>query len=141
MRSITRGNMLLGMLTSFGLNVGDGLSRQALLSQVALFGLGAALWRSAVGLRVRRRQREALRARFGHDEMVELGADLASMAGGVFSVSGNALGNGRTSDIGPGEAGAVALCDIINIHRANRTVRFGLVWFFGLHLTRKFQAS
>jgi ABC-type polysaccharide/polyol phosphate export permease len=78
------GGTVIGTVSAFGLNLGDGLSRQAMASQVALFGLGAALWRSAVGLRVRRRRREALRARFGHDEMVELGADLASMAGGIF---------------------------------------------------------
>lgn len=75
--------IVLGTLAAFGLNLGEGLSRQALASQVALYGLGAALWRSAVGLQVRRRRRAALRAQFGHDEMVELGADVASMTGGV----------------------------------------------------------
>ncbi|HTM31349.1 MAG TPA: ABC transporter permease [Vicinamibacterales bacterium] len=77
------GGMLIGGLSAFALNLGEGLSRQALAIQVALFGLGAALWRSAVGLEVRKKQREALKSRFGHDDMVELGADLASMAGGV----------------------------------------------------------
>jgi ABC-type polysaccharide/polyol phosphate export permease len=77
------GGMVLGAVAAFGLNLGEGLSRQALASEVALFGLGAALWRSLVGLQVRRQRREALRAQFGHDDIVELGADLASMTGGV----------------------------------------------------------
>lgn len=61
----------------------DGVSRQAIASQVALLGLGGVLWRSLVGLRIRRKRRLELRERFGHDELVELGADLASMTGGV----------------------------------------------------------
>jgi ABC-type polysaccharide/polyol phosphate export permease len=77
------GGMVLGMVGAFALNVGEGLSRQALASQVALFGLGGALWRSVVGLQVRRQRRAALRQRYGHDDLVELRADLASMAGSV----------------------------------------------------------
>jgi ABC-type polysaccharide/polyol phosphate export permease len=77
------GGLIGGMSAAFAAGLDEGLSRQALASQVALFGLGAALWRSVVGLRVRRRQRDARQARFGRNQMVEQGADFASMAGGV----------------------------------------------------------
>jgi ABC-type polysaccharide/polyol phosphate export permease len=77
------GGAVLGAAVVFGLNLEQGLSRQAVASQVALFGLGGALWRSLVGLQIRRQQREQLRQRYGHDDLVELRADVDSMAGGV----------------------------------------------------------
>jgi ABC-2 type transport system permease protein len=77
------GGVAAGLAAAFGLDVEAGVSRQAVASQAALFGVGGVLWRSVVGLRVRQRRREEIRERFGHDELVELGADLASMTGGV----------------------------------------------------------
>lgn len=59
----------------------QGLSRQAVASQVALLCLGAVLWRALVGLRVREQQAEAIRAAFGGQSLVVQGEDVSSMAG------------------------------------------------------------
>jgi ABC-type polysaccharide/polyol phosphate export permease len=77
------GGAVAGGLAAFGLGLGDGLSRQALAGQVALFGLFAALWRAVAGLQVRREQRQRIRQEFGRADMVEVGADIASMTGGL----------------------------------------------------------
>jgi ABC-type polysaccharide/polyol phosphate export permease len=79
------GGAALGVTVAYGLDAGEGISRQALASQAALFGLGAALWRSAVGLYVRQQNRRELVARFGNSLVVQ-GEDLASMAGGILRV-------------------------------------------------------
>jgi ABC-type polysaccharide/polyol phosphate export permease len=76
----------LGVVAAFGSGLGEGVSRQAVGSQVALFALGGALWRSAVGLRVRQRRRRELAAQFGADDLVVQGEDLASMTGGIVRV-------------------------------------------------------
>jgi ABC-type polysaccharide/polyol phosphate export permease len=55
---------------------------------VALYGLGAALWRSAVGLQIRRDRRRELSAQYGTDDLVVQGEDLASMTGGIARVGG-----------------------------------------------------
>ena len=44
------GGAVLSVMSAFGLGLGEGLSRQALASQVVLYGLGAASWRSLVSL-------------------------------------------------------------------------------------------
>jgi ABC-type polysaccharide/polyol phosphate export permease len=77
---------VLGMAAAFALGQGDGVSRQAVASQIALYGLGASLWRSAVGLQVRRRRRRELAALYGTEDLVVQGEDLASMAGGIARV-------------------------------------------------------
>lgn len=61
----------------------EGVSRQAVASQCALFGVAGALWRSTIGLQVRLRRQRAISEQFGHDDLVELGADMSSMTGGV----------------------------------------------------------
>lgn len=76
----------IGMVVAFALEWGDGISRQAVASQVALYGMGAALWRSAVGLRIRRDRRRAHAAQYGTDDLVVQGEDLASMTGGIARV-------------------------------------------------------
>jgi ABC-type polysaccharide/polyol phosphate export permease len=76
----------VAVLLAWGLNLGDGLSRQALASQAALFALVGALWRSLVGLRVRQRRRRELLEQFGSDDLVVQGEDLASMTGGIVRV-------------------------------------------------------
>lgn len=72
-----------GLAAAFGTGLGEGMSRQAMASQVALFALGGALWRSAVGLRIRQRRRRELAAQFGDDDLVVQGEELASMTGGI----------------------------------------------------------
>ncbi len=62
---------------------GEGVSRQALGGQAALFALLGVVWRAADGLRYRRARRRALQAEFGGAALVEQGQDLASMTGGV----------------------------------------------------------
>jgi ABC-type polysaccharide/polyol phosphate export permease len=59
--------------------------RRAIASQVALLGLGGALWRAAIGLRVRQQRRRVLAAQFGGDLVVQ-GEDLGSMSGGLTRV-------------------------------------------------------
>lgn len=73
----------LGVLVASLLGRESGVSRQAVTSQAALFGLIGVLWRSAVGLLVRRRRRREMRDRYGEHDLVELGGDLVSMTGGV----------------------------------------------------------
>jgi len=75
--------VVLVLLAAFASGVERGVSQQAVASQAALFGLGGALWRSVVGLQVREQGRRAIRERFGHDNLVEQGAGLGSMTGGV----------------------------------------------------------
>src|SRR5262245_49063795 len=43
---------VVGPAAAFALDAGQGLSRQALIGQAALFIVGGGLWRSLVGLRV-----------------------------------------------------------------------------------------
>jgi len=77
------GGIIVVLLAAFGFSIEQGVSHQAVASQGALFGLFGALWRSVVGLEVRQNQRRAIRERFGHDDLVEQGAGLSSMTGGV----------------------------------------------------------
>src|SRR5262245_2524951 len=77
------GGIVIVLSAAFALGIERGVSQQAVASQGALFGLFGALWRSIVGLRVRERQRRAIRDRFGHDNLVEQGFGLGSMTGGV----------------------------------------------------------
>jgi ABC-type polysaccharide/polyol phosphate export permease len=79
------GGAVLGVAAAFSAYAGEGISRQAIVSQAALFALAAALWRAAVGLQVRQRRRLELSAEFG-GELVVQGEDLASMTGGVVRV-------------------------------------------------------
>lgn len=76
-----------GLLVAAILGQGDGLSRQAVAGQVALYGMGAALWRSAIGLQVRRNRRQQLARDYGAEDLVVQGEELASMAGGIARVT------------------------------------------------------
>lgn len=82
------GGGVIGLMTAFALGQGDGVSRQAVASQVALYGMGAALWRAGIGLLIRRRRRRAFAAQYGSDALVVQGEDLASMTGGIARVRG-----------------------------------------------------
>jgi ABC-type polysaccharide/polyol phosphate export permease len=75
----------LGLVVASLIGRDLGLSRQAIASQVALLGLGGALWRAAIGLRVRQQRRRVLAAQFGGDLVVQ-GEDLGSMSGGLTRV-------------------------------------------------------
>jgi ABC-type polysaccharide/polyol phosphate export permease len=75
--------IVIVLFAAFSLGIERGVSQQAVASQGALFGLFGALWRSIVGLQVREHQRQAIREHFGHDNLVEQGAGLGSMTGGV----------------------------------------------------------
>jgi hypothetical protein len=76
----------IGVLAAFGMGLGEGLSRQAMGIQVALFALGGALWRSVVGLGIRQQRRRELVEQFGSADLVVQGEDLASMTGGIARV-------------------------------------------------------
>jgi ABC-type polysaccharide/polyol phosphate export permease len=76
----------LGVVVAFGLGFGEGISRQAVGSQAALFVFAGSLWRSAVGLKIRQRRRQALAAEYGSDALVVQGEELASMTGGLSRV-------------------------------------------------------
>jgi lipopolysaccharide transport system permease protein len=75
---------VLALLVSFGLDVREGLSREAVVTQVPLFGFFGALWRFWTGLLVRQEMRRDLRDQFGESGLVEIGRDLSSMTGGVL---------------------------------------------------------
>jgi ABC-type polysaccharide/polyol phosphate export permease len=75
---------VLALLATFGLDVREGVSREAMVTQVPLFWLFGALWRSWTGLLVRQEMRQALRDQFGDSELVEIGRDMSSMTGGVL---------------------------------------------------------
>jgi lipopolysaccharide transport system permease protein len=65
------------------LGADQGLSRQALASQVALFCLAGVLWRAVVGLKFRQFQARAITEQFGGQQLVVQGEDVASMAGSL----------------------------------------------------------
>jgi len=73
------GAILLATWTAWG----EGVSRQALIGQAALFGLAAVSWRTVVGLKVRQQQAREIREQFGGQALVEQGADVGSMAGAL----------------------------------------------------------
>ncbi|MCC7178077.1 MAG: ABC transporter permease [Acidobacteria bacterium] len=62
---------------------GEGVSRQALIGQAAVFGLVAVIWRVLVGLKVRQRQARDFREQFGGQALVVQGAEVGSMAGAL----------------------------------------------------------
>jgi len=65
------------------LGVDEGISRQAVASQVALFCLAGVLWRAVVGLKYRQFQAHAIIERFGGQQLVVQGEDVGSMAGSL----------------------------------------------------------
>ncbi len=75
---------LLALLATFGFDVREGVSREAMVTQVPLFWFFGALWRFWTGLLVRQQMRQALRDQFGDSELVEIGRDMSSMTGGVL---------------------------------------------------------
>ena len=62
----------------------EGISREAMVTQIPLFWLLGATWRFWTGLLVRQEMRQALREQFGGSELVEIGRDMSSMTGGVL---------------------------------------------------------
>jgi lipopolysaccharide transport system permease protein len=82
------GGAVVGLLAAFALGMEQGVSREAIMSQVPMFGFGGALWRASVGLLVRRQLRRELSDRFGDADLVEVGSDLGSMTGGVLRTWG-----------------------------------------------------
>jgi ABC-type polysaccharide/polyol phosphate export permease len=78
------GGAVVGLLVAATLGMEQGVSREAIMSQVPLFGFGGALWRASVGLLVRRQLRRDLSDRFGDADLVEVGSNLGSMTGGVL---------------------------------------------------------
>jgi len=75
---------VLALLATLGLDMREGLSREAVVTQVPLFGFFGALWRFWTGLLVRQEMRRELRDQFGDSELVEIGRDMSSMTGGVL---------------------------------------------------------
>lgn len=65
------------------LGADEGISRQAVASQVALFCLAGVLWRAVVGLKDRQYQARALSEQFGGQQLVVQGEDVGSMAGSL----------------------------------------------------------
>jgi lipopolysaccharide transport system permease protein len=65
------------------LGADEGLSRQAVASQVALFCLAGVLWRAVVGLKFRQFQARAITEQFGGQQLVVQGEDVGSMAGSL----------------------------------------------------------
>ncbi|MCC7035349.1 MAG: ABC transporter permease [Acidobacteria bacterium] len=61
----------------------EGVSRQALVGQAALFGLMAVTWRTVVAWKVRQRESRAIRAPFGGQALVVQGGEVGSMAGAL----------------------------------------------------------
>lgn len=80
--------VVTGVVAAFGAGQAEGVSRQAMVSQAALFALGGAIWRAAVGLRVRQQNRRAFAEQYGGMTLMVQGSDLASMAGGIARVWG-----------------------------------------------------
>lgn len=72
-----------GLLLATWAEAGEGVSRQALIGQAALFALVGVIWRSVVGLKVRQQQARAIRQQFGGHALVVQGADVGSMAGAL----------------------------------------------------------
>ena len=77
-----------GLVAAVAMGMEQGVSREAIISQVPLFGFGGALWRAFVGLLVRRQRQKELSDRFGGADLVEIGSDLGSMTGGVLRTWG-----------------------------------------------------
>jgi ABC-type polysaccharide/polyol phosphate export permease len=80
------GGGVIGVAAATALQLGEGVSRQALASQIALYAIGGALWRSILGLRIRQQRRRELVRQFGGADLVVQGEDLASMTGGIARV-------------------------------------------------------
>jgi lipopolysaccharide transport system permease protein len=77
------GGAVVAVLLLGSASADQGLSRQAVASQVALLCLGGVLWRALVGLRVREQQAQAIREQFGGQALVVQGEDVSSMAGSL----------------------------------------------------------
>jgi lipopolysaccharide transport system permease protein len=76
---------VLALLATFVVfDVREGISREAMVTQIPLFWLLGATWRFWTGLLVRQEMRQALRNQFGGSELVEIGRDMSSMTGGVL---------------------------------------------------------
>ncbi len=76
---------VLALLATFVVfDVREGISREAMVTQIPLFWLLGATWRFWTGLLVRQEMRQALRDQFGDSELVEIGRDMSSMTGGVL---------------------------------------------------------
>jgi ABC-type polysaccharide/polyol phosphate export permease len=78
------GGAIAGAAAAFSLDLQQGVSREAIFSQVPLFWFCGAFWRFATGLVIRQQMQRALRERFGQADLVEVGRDFASMTGGVM---------------------------------------------------------
>lgn len=78
------GGAVVGTFAISLLALGEGVSREAVFTQVPLFWFSGALWRFATGLIVRQQMRQALIADVGDVNLVEIGRDLGSMTGGVL---------------------------------------------------------
>jgi ABC-type polysaccharide/polyol phosphate export permease len=75
---------VVAVSAAFALGMEEGLSREAMISEVPLFGFGGALWRFSAGLLIRQRLRQDVRERAGDADLVEVGSDLGSMTGGLL---------------------------------------------------------
>jgi lipopolysaccharide transport system permease protein len=73
----------VALMAVASLGIDQGVSRQAVASQVALFCLAGVLWRAIVGLKSRQYQARAISERFGGQQLVVQGEDVGSMAGAL----------------------------------------------------------
>lgn len=77
------GGALLGAALSLWSGADLGFSRQAVAGQVALFSLGAVLWRAVAGLKHRQQLARAIADQFGGQALVVQGDEVGSMAGSI----------------------------------------------------------
>src|SRR5690349_2501753 len=63
---------VLALVITFGLDIREGVSRAAVVTQVPIFWFFGALWRFWTGLLVRQEMRRELRDQFGDSELVEI---------------------------------------------------------------------
>src|SRR5262245_6512104 len=80
--------VVVALTAAFALGMDGGISREAMISEVALFGFGSALWRFSAGLVIRQRLRRDRRERVGDADLVEVGSELGSMTGGILRTWG-----------------------------------------------------